>query len=132
MGDLSFNGLRLALSRNVCELKTVRRNEKAGFAPTRRYLSTNCVTFLNSIAAKVALHFNPPTGMLPYDALAYNLLPAFDLMSCDYRVIPVESVVIASVYPVFLKKDQDKFWEWFQKSGLALWTYNEKKQFVDS
>lgn len=132
MGDLSSVGLRLLLQRNVVELKTIRRHAKGGFADTRRFLATNCSTFLNSLAGRVTLKFTPPTQPPAYDAKVYNLVCAYDLMSLDYRMIPVESNVIVSAFPVFLKKDQDKFWEWFEKSGLSTWTFNEKKTFVDS
>lgn len=113
MGELSSGGLRLLLQKHVVELKFLRRHEKLGWSDSRRMLCTNCYSFLNSLAGKITLKFNPPVFPPAYDAKAYNLVCAFDCLFLDYRMIPAESVVIVSAIPVHDKKDQDKFWTWF-------------------
>lgn len=133
MGDLSAGALRLLLQRNVVELKFVRRHPKPNWSDTRRMLCTNCRPFLNSLAGRITLKFNPPTHPPAYDAKAYNLVCAFDCIFLQYRMIPVESVVIVAAYPVYKLSDQKKFWEWFsQNGGLAYWSEDQKIRFMNS
>lgn len=111
---LSYNGLMTLMQNHVVELLFIRRHEKEGWPIGRRMLCTLDRNLLKSLAGRVTLNFRAPTHPPPYVARAYNLVVTWDIFWQDWRAIPVDSVVVVAFFPTHNKKDQDKFWAYFE------------------
>lgn len=110
---MSLAGLQHVLSDSVIEVRFARRRDKPGYADTRRMLCTNNQNLLNSIAGKVALRYQPPTSMLPYNANAKGLVVTWDILWCAFRNISTETHDVLSVMPVRNEEETNQFWEYF-------------------
>ena len=73
-------------------------------------LVTNDSLMLNSAPGKIALHFKPPTHPPSYNWRVKNLACGFDLFWQEYRMIPVETCEVITVFPT---RPPDKFWNYF-------------------
>lgn len=107
---ISVEGLYSLASKNIVELKFVRRNKYV--APsTRRMLCTIDTNLLRSTFGINTLHYKKPKYPPPYNAKAKGLCTLWDILMQDWRNVPTESVeVVATVDTVPMKK----FLDWFE------------------
>lgn len=113
---MSYDYLSLAdnLSKYVLWLGFYRRRPpgRSVYAqgPYRRMIATNCPAILNSLNGKMSLNYREAHQPPAYDYAAKGLIPAWDVIVRDYRMIPTEEVEIE------FKADITNFWEIFNIS----------------
>jgi len=125
MAKVSRNTLASLLQNNVCILSIIRRVQPPDKSKhprpinaRRRMLCCNSIEFLESYNGRLKLgHFNPKGVGLPYDPTAYNLLPTWDLLMIDYRVINMDDCYLNYAYPINTREMRNMFWrEIFNKT----------------
>lgn len=126
---LSRSGLYHILLTGVAEIVFGRRHPKFGWADNRRMLCTLDRKLLNSMPGRLTLNFRVPTHPPAYDARAYNLVCAWDIMWSDYRMIPVENTNVVAVMPTRTKAEQDAFWKEFSARFYTM-TTKEKIMYM--
>jgi len=110
----------------VVELHFRRRNYKRFASYTRFMLATTSVKFLNSIPAKAAFHFVPPTkGNAAYNADAYQLKTVYDLIWQDWRNINLRDFQIQGYIPVRTDPEMNYFWLFFRDVLSKLGGYDK-------
>ena len=124
---LSQGALATLLSKNVLEIKFVRRRPVAGEPLTRRILATNDTILLNSSAGRTALNFKPATGHLKFNPQQKGLVLTWDIFMQDYRLIPAETADVVSVIP---STPPEQFWKYFS-DVLSKMSTTEKERFMD-
>lgn len=108
---VGLSTLRVLLENNVLEIKFKRRRPRAGTPPTRRMLCTNSPVILLSEGGRRTLHYSNPTGTLPYQPTAKNLVLAWDIFKQDYRMISADNCELITTMPV--TGNGMDFWEYF-------------------
>lgn len=109
-------GTLLELARqSVIELRFIRRRDKFGWSPYRRALISNDMQLLNSAPGQLALHFRPPTHPPPYPWITKNLVCCWDIFWQNFRMIPVETVDIVTVFPTKSPEEVLKWWTYFNQ-----------------
>jgi hypothetical protein len=126
---VSRSSLALLLAKSVVELKFRRRIEKQGYSDFRRMLCTNDRMLLNSALGRNILNFNPPHGMLPYNAAAKNLVIAWDLFMQNFRAINCNEVDVVSV--ISTQPSPTQWWAYFGVS-IAPMPPDQKLTFMNS
>ena len=125
MSRVPRNALAALLQNNVCIISIIRRVQPPDKSrhpqpinSVRRMLCTNCYSFLASYNGKMKISFEEVNGRgLPYDPMKYNLLPVWDILMIDYRVINMDDCYLNYVYPVNDKTFRNMFWrEVFNKT----------------
>lgn len=124
---VSQSALAALLSKNVVELRFIRRRPMPGDKPTRRMLATNDLILLNSAAGRTVLNFKPATGRLKYNPQQKGLVLTWDIFMQDYRQVPSESVDVVTVIPT---SPPLEFWKYFS-TVLSKMTTSDKLQFMD-
>jgi len=124
---LSQGALATLLTKNVLEIKFVRRRPSPGEPATRRMLATNDTILLNSSAGRTALNFRPATGHLKFNPQQKGLILTWDIFMQDYRLIPAESADVVSVIP---STPPEQFWKYFSEV-LSRMSTAEKERFMD-
>jgi hypothetical protein len=119
------------LQQSVVDLRFTRKNPKPGKPASRRMLCSNCVPFLNTIAAKSVFGFSPPTGQPKYNPRANNLIIVYDLFMQSFRSINASSIEIINVYPTNTEEKINEFWDFFSQN-LADMAAGDKDRFMDS
>jgi hypothetical protein len=126
---LGRTALQILLQTSVAELRFLRRIEKPGFKDYRRMLCTNDKTLLLSTPGKRVLNYVPPTGSLPYDPAAKNLIPCWDIFMQNYRMVNCNDVEVISL--IKTTPDPSKFWEYFY-DRLVVLSSQQKAQFMNT
>jgi hypothetical protein len=123
---LTRNELQQLCNNHLVELVFNRRG-KPNPKPIRRMLCTNDRRLLSSALGRTTFHYTTPTGSLPYDAIKYGLVVAFDILKQDWRMIPANGVNFITAVPTF---PQEKFWEYFDKK-IRNMTKQQKYNFIN-
>jgi len=124
---LSQGALATLLSKNVLEIRFVRRRPSPGEPITRRMLATNDTILLNSSAGRTALNFKPATGHLKFNPQQKGLVLTWDIFMQDYRLVPAESADVISVIP---STPPEQFWKYFS-DVLSRMSVTDKERFMD-
>jgi hypothetical protein len=131
MAQLSRDGLKQLLQTHVVEIFFVRRNEKMGFPPTRRMLTTLDKNLLLSLPGRFTLNYQVPTHPPAYNPVQHNVIFTWDIIWQSWRAIPVEWVRVLNAMPTHTQKDQEKFWKFFE-GYLAKMSPMDKLRFMKS
>ena len=123
---ISVGGLMTLCSKNMVELKFVRRDKKRR-PTTRRMLCTLDRQLLNSTFGLNILNFKRPKYSPPYNAASRGLATVWDIIMQDWRNIPTESAEVVSVVPTIPMKN---FLVYFD-SHIKLMSTAEKQQFME-
>ena len=110
----TLENLQTLLKDNVCELFIVRRRPRAGKSAARRMLCTLVQDILNSTNGRLSLNFKPAGQPLPYNAVSKNLLPVWDILMQDWRMVNLNSCDIVKT----IKRTE--FWEYFNKTLMTM------------
>jgi len=110
----TLENLQTILKENVCELIIVRRRPRAGKSAARRMLCTLDQDILNSTNGRLSLNFKPAGQPLPYNAVSKNLLPVWDILMQDWRMVNLNSCDIVKT----IKRTE--FWEYFNKTLMTM------------
>lgn len=108
--QLSQDGLRMLLARNVVEVRFRRRGFKPNWPMYRRMICTNDFKLLTSDFGRQVLHFSPPSGSADYNWISKKLVCTWDIFWQEFRMISVESHDVVMVFPT---TPFDKFKEYF-------------------
>ena len=128
---VSYSEMLSILSQNVCVISVLRRHPVTGKNSYRRMLCTNCVSFLDSYNGKVKIGFRPPTGGgVGYDPAKYNLIPTWDILMIDYRMINMDRCYLNYQYPVDTKEERNMFWRDLFNKTFYLMTPPEKEGWM--
>jgi hypothetical protein len=114
----------------IAELRFSRRREKFGWSPYRRALISNDMTLLNSAPGQLALHFKPPMHPPPYPWITKNLVCCWDILWQDWRMIPVETCDVITVFPTAKPEDVTNWWIYFGEF-LAKMSASDKMAFMN-
>lgn len=109
----SQQNLLTLMETSIVELRFARRRTKFGWSPYRRSLTSNNRTLLGSAPGQLALRFRAPSQPPAYNWMQKNLVCGWDIMWQDYRMIPVESTDVVTVFPAQNQEDIDKWWAYF-------------------
>lgn len=80
---------------------------------------------LNSTNGRLSLNFRPSSGVLPYNAEAKNLLPVWDVIMQDWRMVSMDQCDLVKTIP------QNEFWKYFNETLLTM-TPDQKINYMDS
>ena len=128
---ISQGSLLSILSQSVVELRFGRRRIKQGWSPYRRMLCSNDFSLLNSAPGTIALHFKAPILPPPYPWIKKNLVCAWSLFPQDWRMIPVESTDVITVFPTHSDEDKVLWWGYFN-TYLENMAPQDKVSFMNS
>jgi len=110
----TLENLQTLLKENVCELIIVRRRPRAGKSAARRMLCTLDQDILNSTNGRLSLNFKPAGQPLPYNAVSKNLLPVWDILMQDWRMVNLNGCDIVKT----IKRTE--FWEYCNKTLMTM------------
>lgn len=108
----------------VVWLRFHRRRPKPEFNAYRRMVASTCYDILMSNEGRMTLNYRPTNGQPAYNPYEYNLIPVWDLLVQDYRMIPVDEVEI----DYFVEAEH--FWQIF-KYTLAPMTGEQKTNWMN-
>lgn len=94
-------------------------------------LCCNSGTFLSSFKGRLIFKYRPPRGLPPFNPKEKNIIITWDIISMNYRCIPIDDVYIVNSYPITTKKGEDEFWKIFDGYYYSM-SSMEKQQFNDS
>ena len=120
----TLENLQTLLKENVCELIIVRRRPRAGKSAARRMLCTLDQDILNSTNGRLSLNFKPAGQPLPYNAVSKNLLPVWDILMQDYRIISLDDCDLVKKIPA-----DETFWDYFNTNIYPM-TTDQKVGFM--
>ena len=126
---LGRSALSVLLMTNAAELRFRRRKEKAGFKDYRRMLCTNDKSLLLSTPGQRTLNFTKPNHNLKYDPASKNLIVAWDVFMCNFRMINCDDVDLIAV--IKTSPDPSDFWKYFQQR-LASMSADQKAKFMNT
>jgi len=115
--------LKNVLQENVCEIIFVRRRPKANDAPVRKMICTLDTNLLNSTNGRLSLNYKPPSNVLPYNAEGKNLLPVWDIIMQDWRMVNMNSCDLVNTIP------RNNFWKYFNETLIPM-TPQQKLQYM--
>jgi hypothetical protein len=107
---ISVEGLYSLCSKNIVEIKFVRRNKFVS-PSTRRMLATIDQKLLKSTFGINTLNYKKPKYPPPYNAKAKGLCTLWDILMQDWRNVPTESIEVVSIVSTTPMKD---FLDWFE------------------
>lgn len=107
---ISVEGLYSLCSKNIVELKFVRRNKYVS-PTTRRMLATIDGRLLRSTFGTNTLGYKKPKNPPPYNAKSKGLCTLWDILMQDWRNVPTESVEVVSIVSTTPMKS---FLDWFE------------------
>ena len=125
---VSYSSLYSTLLTNVVELKFSRRRPKTDKPSHRRMLCTLDTGLLSSEQGISVLNYKPGQSAPLYNAAAKGLIPVWDILFQDWRMVNTESCNIISVIPT---SPADAFWDYFNVSVLPL-SPSDKLNFINS
>lgn len=126
---LGRSALSILLMTNAAELRFRRRKEKQGFKDYRRMLCTNDRALLLSVPGQKVFNFVKPNQELRYDPSSKNLVPAWDIFMCNFRMINCDDVDVISV--IKTSPDSSDFWKYFYER-LANMSAQQKARFMNT
>ena len=115
--------LKNVLQENVCEIIFVRRRPNANDAPVRKMICTLDTNLLNSTNGRLSLNYKPPSNVLPYNAEGKNLLPVWDVIMQDWRMVNMNSCDLVNTIP------RNNFWKYFNETLIPM-TPQQKLQYM--
>jgi len=83
-------------------------------------LDTN---LLNSTNGRLSLNYKPPSNVLPYNAEGKNLLPVWDIIMQDWRMVNMNSCDLVNTIP------RNNFWKYFNETLIPM-TPQQKLQYM--
>lgn len=107
---VSLASLRTILQSNVCEIIFERRRLKPGDLPRRKMLCTLDKSILNSVNGRITLNYSPPSQPPKYNPFVRNLLPVWDIIMQDWRMVSMDNCQIINTIP------GDEFFEYFNEN----------------
>jgi len=114
------------LLNNVCEVRFVRRNPKAGSSPTRRMFCTKSYGLLQSTNGRVTLNYRPPTNPPQINEAAENLITVWDIIMQDYRNINMSQCDLIQQIPA-----NEEFWSYFNENIYPM-SAEQKLNFINT
>jgi len=119
----NLGNLKSALQGNVCEILFEKRRPKSGDSSQRRMLCTLDQNLLNSVNGRTTLNYKPPTQATKYNPESKNLLPVWDIMMQDWRMVSLDNCQILNTIP------EDNFFEYFNESIYPM-SADEKRIYM--
>lgn len=126
---LGRTALWTLLATSVVELRFHRRIPKQGYKDYRRMLCTGDKALLNSAPGKQVLRFTTPNHGLKYDPAAKNLVVAWDIFMCNWRMVNCDDVEVISV--IKSSPDPTDFWKYFSE-WLMRMSASQKASFMNT
>lgn len=114
------------LLNNVCEVRFVRRNPKAGSSPTRRMFCTKSYELLRSTNGRVTLNYKPPVNPPQINEAAENLITVWDIIMQDYRNINMSQCDLIQQIPA-----NEDFWSYFNENIYPM-SAEQKLNFINT
>ena len=121
----TLQNLQTLLKENVAEVVFTRRRPRPNRSPVRRMLCTLDDTILNSENGRLALNFKTTTGIMPYETISKNLLPVWDILMQDWRMISFDNCDIVN-----LIKRED-FWNYYNNTLLRM-SAGDKMRYMEA
>jgi RecB family endonuclease NucS len=115
--------LKTTLQGNVCEILFEKRRPKPGDSSQRRMLCTLDQTLLNSVNGRTTLNYRPPTQAPKYNPESKNLLPVWDIIMQDWRMVNLDNCQILNTIA------EDNFFEYFNESIYPM-SADEKRAYM--
>ena len=119
------SALDTLLLRNVCDVRFVRRDTRAGDGPTRRMFATKSYEILNSVNGRTTLNYRPPSGPKRINEAVDNLLIVWDILLQDYRLINCNQCLLLEQIPA------GEFWPYFNENIYPM-SPEQKAGFMNS
>ena len=82
-------------------------------------------TILNSANGRLSLNYRPPTHGLPYNAESMNLLPVWDILMQDWRMVNMDACNLTKTI------ESKDFWTYFNNE-LYIMSPQAKMQWMDN
>lgn len=124
---ISYSSLYNALLTNVVELKFSRRRPKAN-SSTRRMLCTLDTSLLTSEQGISVFNYKPAQSAPAYNAANKGLIPVWDILVQDWRMVNTESCNIITTIPT---TPAAEFWKYFDVAILPL-SSSQKANFINT
>ena len=112
---VSLSSLKNILQNNVCEIAFTKRRPKPGDRLVRNMICTLDNSILNSVNGRITLNYKPTTGAPKYNPEAKNLLPVWDILMQNWRMVNMDSCELIKTIP-----GNDDFWKYFNENIITM------------
>jgi len=125
---IALSTLITTLASNLVELKFHRRRPKTTLSSWRRMLCTTDLSLLNSDKGISVLNFKSPVTGGAYNTQNKGLVPVWDILVQDWRMVNTESCHIISTTSTNPPED---FWDYFNTT-IAPMSGAQKAAFISA
>ena len=112
---VSLSSLKNILQNNVCEIAFTKRRPKPGDRLVRNMICTLDNSILNSVNGRITLNYKPTTGAPKYNPESKNLLPVWDILMQNWRMVNMDSCELIKTIP-----GNDDFWKYFNENIITM------------